>query len=345
MPEKPAEVICVLPYPVVTAMNFINSRATSSFPRPAAGVAVSGADVVGGSSSAIAFTLSVAHTKPVIAFDTATCCNLNEALRHEWLETNGIGGFASATILGANTRRYHGLLTAALHPPVGRNVLLSKLDETVIVAGTAFELGVNVYPGCFHPEGYRFLTSFRLDPFPIFTYQAAGAVIEKRVFMVQGENTTVVEYQNIGTVPCELELRPMLAFRDYHATAHANDSLNGEIAQAKGQVSIQPYATMPRLYFAHNAQSIAYTGNWYYNFEYPVEQERGLDFKEDLFQPFVMRFHVARPGAKAVVVASTEHGIYPSSHCRALRLRTPSKAASSRPRISSSSPAAATFTP
>ncbi len=304
-PEKPAEVICVLPYPVVTAMNFINSSATSSFPRPGAGVAASGVDVVGGSSSGIAFTLSVAHTKPVIEFDDTICGNLDAALSREWIETNGIGGFASATINGAHTRRYHGLLTAALHPPVGRHVLLSKLEETVIAGGTKFELGVNLYPGCVHPEGYRFLRSFRLNPFPTFTYQTAETLIEKRVFMTHGENTTVVEYENIGKTPFELELRPLLAFRDYHSTAHANEAFNSEITEAVGQVSIRPYSTLPRLYFTHNAQSIARDGNWYHNFEYPVERERGLDFHEDLYQPFIMRFNLA-PDAKAVVIASTE---------------------------------------
>src|SRR5579862_1534326 len=124
-------------------------------------------------------------------FDRAVCGNLDDALRHEWLETNGIGGYAASTIAGANTRRYHGLLVAATQPPAVRHLLLSKLEEALIVDGIRFELSTNLYPGTVHPEGYRNLTGFRLDPFPIFTFEAGGVTIEKRIFLVQGENTVV----------------------------------------------------------------------------------------------------------------------------------------------------------
>src|ERR1700748_370945 len=105
-----------------------------------------------------------------LQFDRNVCGNLDEALRHEWLETNGIGGFASSTVAGANTRRYHGLLIAALRPPINRYLLLSKLEETIVIDGKRYELGCNLYPGVTHPAGYQFLKRFRLDPFPIFTF-------------------------------------------------------------------------------------------------------------------------------------------------------------------------------
>src|SRR5690242_17275953 len=138
--------------------------------------------------------------------------SLDEVLKMEWLETNGLGGFASSTIAGANTRRYHGLLTAATKPPVGRMLLLSKIEETL--NGNA--LSTNCYPGATYPEGYRHLREFRLDPFPVFVFDVDGLVIEKRVFMVHGENTTVIEYELLEGGPCTLELRPLIAFRDYH---------------------------------------------------------------------------------------------------------------------------------
>ena len=111
-----------------------------------------------------------------------------------------IGGFASATITGLNTRRYHGLLVAATKPPVGRMVMLSKLEETLIVDGRRFDLSCNRYPGVVHPEGYRYLREFRLDPFPVFVYEVGGLVLEKSVFMVHGENTTVIRYELRGEV-------------------------------------------------------------------------------------------------------------------------------------------------
>src|SRR5262245_51455554 len=120
--------------------------------------------------------------------------DLAEGLKREWLETNGLGGFASSTVIGLNTRRYHGLLVAATTPPTGRVVLLSKLEETVVMNGRRYDLSANRYPGVVHPRGFEYLKDFRRDPLPTFTYEIAGIEIVKRVFMVDGENTTVVEY-------------------------------------------------------------------------------------------------------------------------------------------------------
>src|SRR5579864_4525978 len=121
-----------------------------------------------------------------IQFEAQACGDIAEASAREWLETNGIGGFASSSIINLNTRRYHGLLIAATKPPVARAVLLSKLEETLILGDERFELSANQYSGAIHPQGYRYLNSFRLDPFPIFTYRAGGLEIEKRIFLVQG---------------------------------------------------------------------------------------------------------------------------------------------------------------
>src|SRR5947207_5839322 len=105
----------------------------------------------------------------MIQFDQAICGDLAAASRREWLETNGLGGFASSTVMGLNIRRYHGLLVAATKPPVGRMLLLSKLEETLVVRGRRFELSANRYAGAVHPQGYQYLKAFRLDPFPVFT--------------------------------------------------------------------------------------------------------------------------------------------------------------------------------
>src|SRR5580693_841507 len=120
---------------------------------------------------------------------------LDSALRGEWLETNGLGGFASSTIAGLNTRRYHGLLVAATKAPLGRMVLLSKLEETLVLDGRRYDLSANRYPDVVHPQGYLLLQEFRQNPFPVFVYQAEGLQLEKSVFMVQGENTTVIQYR------------------------------------------------------------------------------------------------------------------------------------------------------
>src|ERR1019366_3905802 len=113
----------------------------------------------------------------------------------EWLETNGLGGHAMSTLTGQNTRRYHGLLVAATRPPVGRMVFLSKLEETLLIGGRRIDLSTNRFPGTWHPEGFRFLTGFRTDPFPTFTWDVDGVVVEKEIFMPHGENTVCVTWR------------------------------------------------------------------------------------------------------------------------------------------------------
>ena len=244
----------------------------------------------------------------MIRFKEDICGNLDSALGREWLETNGIGGFASGTINGCNTRRYHGLLVAATKPPVGRLVLLSKFEETLIVNGRPYEIGTNRYPGTVHPQGFQFLKQFQFDPFPTFTFSVDGVEIEKTLFMMQGENTTVVEYalkSTPETVTVKLELRPLIAFRDYHSLTHENGAINSRVDQQSELISVCPYQDLPTLYLANNAEKIETRGNWYRNFEYDAERERGLDFQEDLFNPCVFSFDL-NSMRKATVIASTE---------------------------------------
>src|SRR5712692_4532552 len=244
-------------------------------------------------------------------FNESVCRNLDVASRREWLETNGIGGFASSTITGLNTRRYHGLLVAATKPPVGRMVLLSKFEETLLIDGQRFDLSANRYPGAVHPQGFRYLKQFRLDPFPVFTYEVEGVEIEKTVFMIYGENSAVVHYelkknshperpQNLS-----LELRPLIAFRDYHSMTHENGAINPAVEERSQLATVTPYQGLPSLHLAHDAVELRKTGDWYRNFEYDVERERGLDFSEDLFNQLVLRFDL-RLRRQASVIASTE---------------------------------------
>jgi predicted glycogen debranching enzyme len=231
---------------------------------------------------------------------------MNPNLSSEWLETNGIGGFSSSTISGINTRRYHGLLTAATKPPVGRLILLSKLEETLIIDGSRHEFSANQYRGVIHPQGFNYQISFRLDPFPIFTYEIDAVRIEKSVFMVHGENTTVVQYKLMtNRKHLKLEIRPLLAFRDYHSTTHENDTLNPDFETEPGHTTFRPYHDLPVLHLAHDPAEIDAKGFWYRNFQYAIEQERGLDFAEDLFSPCAFSFDLnARDNVS--IIASTE---------------------------------------
>ncbi len=222
----------------------------------------------------------------MIQFERETWSDRQVALRREWLETNGLGGFASSTIVGLNTRRYHGLLVAATKPPVGRLVLLSKLEETLWIDGSRFDLSANRYPGIIHPQGFHYLKQFRLDPFPVFTYEVGGIEIEKSVFMIHGENSAVIHYElkknNRPQVPknLRLEISPLIAFRDYHGTTHENGIISGSVQERYGLASVTPCRGLPSLHLAHSAIELRKTGDWYRNFEYDAERERGLDYSE-----------------------------------------------------------------
>jgi predicted glycogen debranching enzyme len=234
--------------------------------------------------------------------------NFEAATSREWLETNGIGGFACSTAIGLNTRRYHALLTAAMRPPSGRVVLLSKVDESAIIDGRRYDLSTNQYSGAIHPLGYRNLEQFRLNPFPIFTFSADGVRIEKLVFMVHGQNATVIQYRvrEPRTPSVQLELRPLIAFRDYHALTQENGTLDQTVRLHDDKLaSVRPYPDHPTLYFAHDADKVVSQGYWYKNFEYALERERGLDYIEDLFNPLTLSFDF---GARQTVtlIASTK---------------------------------------
>ena len=239
-----------------------------------------------------------------LAVSREACADYERASRLEWLETNGAGGFASGTVAGANTRRYHGLLVASLRPPVERHVLLSRLEEVV---EPDLQLATNAYPDAIHPQGYRNLIEFRIDPFPTWVFESAGgARIEKSLFLVQGEDTVVVLYR--ASRPCRLAIAPFLAFRDYHSLVHANSALDRSVREEGNAgaltLRMRPYAGLPEL-AVHASPDGRFTadGVWYFAHQYEVERDRGLDFAEDLWKMGTLTLEVS-PGQPAFLVAS-----------------------------------------
>ena len=168
-----------------------------------------------------------------IQLGRADCGHYDISARKEWLVTNGIGGFASGTLSGAHTRRYHGMLLAALNPPLGRTMLVSKLDVTARYQNTEYPLFANRFTdGTVDPEGFQFLESFRLDGLiPVWRYVMADARLEQRVWMAHGHNTTYVTYHlTQGTGPVTLEIDPLCTYRDYHSHSLGGWSLDVEPA-------------------------------------------------------------------------------------------------------------------
>src|SRR5713226_988552 len=164
--------------------------------------------------------------KAAVSFGRETCGSLEVAEQREWLVTNGIGGYASGTVSGNLTRRYHGLLVAALHPPVGRTQLVAKLEETASYDGSDYALATNRWAsGAVEPKGYLNVESFRLEgTSPVWRFALGDALLEKRIWMRQGENTTYVQYALLrGSRSVRLALKAFVNYRDFHSGTHAGD--------------------------------------------------------------------------------------------------------------------------
>lgn len=228
-----------------------------------------------------------------------------EFLRNlEWLESNGVGGFASGTASGAHSRRYHGLLIAALRPPVQRMALLSKLDATILTDHGRFELGANQYPGAVHPRGFSRLTAFERGLCVSFRYTAPGAELNLQILCPSGENTTLLRYEYAGDYPSiRLQLEPFYAIRDFHALTRANADLRTDYQFKEGVLSTRCYATAPELHLCVPDSSFVFDPRWHYNFEYAIEQERGMDYQEDLFRHGYFALTLER--GKAMVIAAS----------------------------------------
>jgi predicted glycogen debranching enzyme len=243
----------------------------------------------------------------MMSLDAEICADLRAGASKEWLETNGLGGYASSTISGMNTRRYHALLVAAKRPPTDRVVLLSKLEETLVLDGERFDFSTNQYPQAVHPQGYRWLQNFRLDPFPIFTFRLGDVEVVKTVLMLRGEDTIVVRYHLDAPASrrATLELRPLIAFRDYHSLLHANEQLKPALDIEPGLIHLAFGDNEPALLLAHDALRVHAESVWYRDFEYAEEQSRGFDFREDLFNPCSLSFDL-NGGETCNVIASTQ---------------------------------------
>lgn len=237
------------------------------------------------------------------------CRDWQQSSSLEWLETNGAGGFAMGTVSGANTRRYHALLVAALRPPAMRMVVLSRLEEEALCDGQSFQLGAAQYPGVVAPSGFEHLDAFRLDPSPVWIYQTGETRIEKKLFLKHGEQTSVILYR--ASKPCRLLVRPFLACRDYHALQRGGEHFDRSHTHDGKLLQMRPIEQMPPLRMHHNASGFVSMGYWYYQNEYRMEMERGLDFREDLYSPGWFDYQL-QPGSVAMLVATLEQMPTPS---------------------------------
>jgi predicted glycogen debranching enzyme len=228
------------------------------------------------------------------------------ALEREWLVTNGLGGFACASVALANTRRYHGVLVASLKPPVQRVLMVAKVEPTVRYRGTDFRLGCSEFAdGTLAPRGFEWLSAFRLDDgLPTWTYALDDALLEQRIWMADGCNTTYVSFTlTAASAPADLELLPLCTYRDYHAQTRGGWGLAVDMEERACCVTAfagaQPYRLLT------DRGEFALSTDWYWNFHHRAEAQRGLDAQEDLFRPGLFRAHL-EPGETLTLIATAE---------------------------------------
>ncbi|MEO5907253.1 MAG: glycogen debranching enzyme N-terminal domain-containing protein, partial [Saprospiraceae bacterium] len=227
----------------------------------------------------------------------------------EWIVTNGIGGYASSSICGANTRRYHGLLVASFNPPTDRRVIISKVEETITVHDEEFFISSNQYPDVIHPHGYQWLRSFQRDPMPCAVFASENFSISKTVFMIYGSNTTVIEYVNNGDTSFKLSLNPLCVYRDYHHLFQENKQFDFSCRHDdNGKITVSPKIGVPAFYIHAPGGQFNAKPDWYRNFEYSQEEERGLDYREDAFSIGPIQYELA-PAEKKYLILSTEDNL------------------------------------
>jgi predicted glycogen debranching enzyme len=225
----------------------------------------------------------------------------------EWLEADGLGGFASGTVAGARTRRYHALLLAATRPPSGRMVLVNGLEVWLETAAGHFALSAQRYtPDVTYPDGDRRIVAFRADPWPCWTYRAEdGTELTQEIVAHHGHPEVALRWRLAAQVSARLTVRPLLSGRDYHALHHENPAFDFTPETGGEEITWRPYHGVPAISLLSNG-SYQHQPIWYRDFRYDAELERGLDFVEDLASPGVLSWELAERDAVLVLRASDE---------------------------------------
>jgi predicted glycogen debranching enzyme len=244
-----------------------------------------------------------------IKFDKSQIVNLEYSLSREIIRTNRAGSYSSTTIVGCNTRKYHGLLVCPVDQFGGeRHVLLSSLDVTVVYGDKSFNTGIRKYKGdYFNPKGHKYIEDFNTDTMPSRIYRVGGVILKQERLLVHHEEQYMMRVTILeAPEPMKLQIRPFLAFRNIHELTHANMSANTKIELIENGVRSKMYEGFPSLnmQFSREVEFI-HVPDWYLGVEYIEEQKRGYDFSEDLFTPGFFEL-TAKQGDVIVFSASTK---------------------------------------
>src|SRR6266498_3983639 len=223
----------------------------------------------------------------------------------EWLEADGLGGFASGTVSGIRTRRYHALLLTATTPPAGRMALANGFDAWVETPHGTFAISSQRYgPDVIHPDGASRIESFEYDPWPRWRYKIDDLVIEHELFVPKGESAIFMSWKLVSPNDADLKLkvRPFLSGRDFHSMHHENSAFHFETEQNGQRVTFRSYDGVPAA-IAYSNGHYAHESTWYRNFLYSDEQARGLDAVEDLASPGIFEFSLSQKPAVLMLSA------------------------------------------
>ena len=211
-----------------------------------------------------------------------TNINFEEGLKREWIITNGIGGFASSTVIGANTRRYHGLLIAPLSAPARRHLILSKIDESIEIDGKKHDLYTNIGTN-YISKGYKYLVGFEKEYIPIYTYQVNDTFIKKYICMEHGKNTVIVFYQILSkTKKAKLTLTPIINFRDFHSETFEHEfKIKQTEKKRKLKVVVDENSENPIYMYTSEGKYIPHENDSFKNMFYIEEQKRGFNAVEN----------------------------------------------------------------
>lgn len=221
----------------------------------------------------------------VLTFDKKELGNLEYSLQREMLATDRRGGYMSTTIVCCNTRKYHGLMVAPIDDSDRAYVLLSSVDETVVHDGQSFNLALHRFPGTYEPRGHKYITDFEYTPTPTITYRVGSIVLRKELLWIHNRTQLMIRYTLLeAPSDVRLRLRPFFAFRDKHALTHANMEADERSRPIPGGVKCRLYSDFPWLYLQTDCRDAEFVPapDWYYNFEYAREIERGYEGDEDL---------------------------------------------------------------
>lgn len=243
-----------------------------------------------------------------IKFDKNQLINLEYSLNKEMIRSNRAGSFSCTTILGCNTRKYHGLLITP-QPDLdgGRHVLLSKVDETIIQRNSAFNIGINKFPGAYSPKGHKYVRNFSADVIPVVTYRVGGVILTKETLFVSQQERVLIKYTLVDAhSPTSLRLRPFLAFRNIHQLSKKNIDLDTHYDVVDHGIKVQMYNGYSHLYIqlSRKGGEYVHAPDWYNDFEYKEESDRGFEAHEDLYTPGFFEIGIKK-GESIIFSAST----------------------------------------